>query len=299
MNEPGQEISLVTPPPGITQADYAAIEEAVMETARGRWFLLEYARRQRAAETQRLADAIDRLETIIAQGPAAPRMEALVEPTNETAAAVAERLSDIVWSMRERGVGDQFCAELEKQIGIIRTLRAEISSGFDETAIENKPQLALAAPDEMDDETDDEIEEPEADDASARLEPEYRAEPPAMQAEAHEIAPEAAPQAVAPVKVAPVEAAPVEAAPVKAAPVEIEPFDFAPVEAEPVAVAPAAVAPAAVAPAAVAPRPPAVAPAPVRRFVEDRRDEPEIDPRLVALAHLDAMRPVEKLALFC
>ena len=40
------------------------IEQAVMETARGRWFLLEYARRQRAAETQRLADLVDRLEAM-------------------------------------------------------------------------------------------------------------------------------------------------------------------------------------------------------------------------------------------
>ncbi|HEY0293198.1 MAG TPA: hypothetical protein VGC51_12860 [Hansschlegelia sp.] len=31
--------------------DYEAIADAVMETARGRWFLAEYARRNRAAET--------------------------------------------------------------------------------------------------------------------------------------------------------------------------------------------------------------------------------------------------------
>lgn len=136
------DLTLTTPPPGISAADYAAIEEAVMETARGRWFLLEYARRQRAAETQRLADAVDRLEravetmqpqfdaVVAAPGP----LPALVAPTNETAAAVAEKLSDIVWTMRERGVGDQFCAELEKQIRIIRTLRVEIEAGRDEPA---------------------------------------------------------------------------------------------------------------------------------------------------------------------
>jgi len=133
------DLTLTTPPPGIAAADYAAIEEAVMETARGRWFLLEYARRQRAAETQRLADAVDRLEHAIetmqpqlAIAAAAP--EPIAQPTNETAAAVAERLSDIVWTMRERGVGDQFCAELEKQIRIIRTLRVEIEAGRDEPA---------------------------------------------------------------------------------------------------------------------------------------------------------------------
>ncbi|MDE2362583.1 MAG: hypothetical protein KGM42_07885 [Hyphomicrobiales bacterium] len=124
------DLTLTNPPPGVTAADYEAIEDAVMETARGRWFLLEYARRQRAAETQRLSDAVDRLESAIAgmATPAAapaPREQPVAQP-NETAEAVAERLSDIVWTMRERGVGDQFCAELEKQIKIIRTLRVEL-----------------------------------------------------------------------------------------------------------------------------------------------------------------------------
>ena len=32
--------------------DFDAIETAVMETARGRWFLKEYARRNRHADTQ-------------------------------------------------------------------------------------------------------------------------------------------------------------------------------------------------------------------------------------------------------
>ncbi|MEM8812505.1 MAG: hypothetical protein AAGF59_07780 [Pseudomonadota bacterium] len=42
--------------------DYEAIEAAVMETARGRWFLAEYARRHRAADTEMLLAAIRKLE---------------------------------------------------------------------------------------------------------------------------------------------------------------------------------------------------------------------------------------------
>jgi hypothetical protein len=42
--------------------DYEAIEAAVMETARGRWFLTEFARRNRTADTQVLLEAIARLE---------------------------------------------------------------------------------------------------------------------------------------------------------------------------------------------------------------------------------------------
>jgi chemotaxis regulatin CheY-phosphate phosphatase CheZ len=48
--------------PAISEADYEAIEGAVMETARGRWFLAEYARRNRSADTTMLLKALDRIE---------------------------------------------------------------------------------------------------------------------------------------------------------------------------------------------------------------------------------------------
>ena len=141
------ELTLVPPPPGVTYADYAAIEDAVMETARGRWFLLEYARRQRAVETQRLTDAVDRLEGVIAGMSSAPApVSPEPPPANATAAGVAERLADIVWTMRERGVGDQFCAEIEKQIRIVRSLRVELETGR-ETAIAPAAAPAMEAPD--------------------------------------------------------------------------------------------------------------------------------------------------------
>ncbi|WP_181702339.1 chemotaxis protein [Chthonobacter albigriseus] len=44
------------------ESDYEAIELAVMETAKGRWFLAEYARRHRAADTTLVLDAIAGLE---------------------------------------------------------------------------------------------------------------------------------------------------------------------------------------------------------------------------------------------
>ena len=49
-------------PAPISEADYEAIEAAVMETARGRWFLAEYARRNRNADTTMLLKALDRIE---------------------------------------------------------------------------------------------------------------------------------------------------------------------------------------------------------------------------------------------
>ncbi len=59
-----QEITTI--PQGLVAEDYDRIQEAVMETARGRWFLMEFARRQRAAETQKLLEAISRLENLLA-----------------------------------------------------------------------------------------------------------------------------------------------------------------------------------------------------------------------------------------
>jgi len=59
----------------LSEADYEAIEGAVMETARGRWFLAEYARRNRSADTTMLLKALDRIE-------AAMRGQRSVEPVD-------------------------------------------------------------------------------------------------------------------------------------------------------------------------------------------------------------------------
>ena len=42
--------------------DFDTIEAAVMETARGRWFLKEYARRNRNTDTQAVLEAVERLK---------------------------------------------------------------------------------------------------------------------------------------------------------------------------------------------------------------------------------------------
>jgi chemotaxis protein CheZ len=55
----------MTSPPLLSQADYEAIEDAVVETARGRWFLAEYARRNRHADTTMLLAALDRIEAAV------------------------------------------------------------------------------------------------------------------------------------------------------------------------------------------------------------------------------------------
>ncbi|MFL5107147.1 MAG: hypothetical protein ACJ8DX_13735 [Xanthobacteraceae bacterium] len=52
-------------PAPLSEADYSAIEAAVMETVRGRWFLAEYARRNRHADTLMLIAALDRIEAAV------------------------------------------------------------------------------------------------------------------------------------------------------------------------------------------------------------------------------------------
>src|ERR1700687_4911280 len=48
------------------EEDYEAISEAFMETSRGRWFLGEYAKRNRNADTHMVLDAVARIEESMA-----------------------------------------------------------------------------------------------------------------------------------------------------------------------------------------------------------------------------------------
>jgi hypothetical protein len=113
------------PPAGLTASDYDAIEAAVMETARGRWFLIEYDRRRRAAETAQLLEAVARLERAVGQPGLAPppKLAALPAPAAPAlphAPIIAERLQDIAWNMRERGFDDAVCSAIEEQARLVR-----------------------------------------------------------------------------------------------------------------------------------------------------------------------------------
>src|SRR6201990_644720 len=48
------------------EEDYDAIRDAFMETSRGRWFLGEYAKRNRNADTSMVLDAVARIEETLA-----------------------------------------------------------------------------------------------------------------------------------------------------------------------------------------------------------------------------------------
>jgi hypothetical protein len=127
------------PPAGLTETDYEAIEAAVMETARGRWFLIEYDRRRRAAETTQLLQAVTRLERALGSGGppalgAPPKLAALSAPLTPSssppgASTISERLQDVAWSMRERGFDEAICGAIEEQARLVRELAQAHAAG--------------------------------------------------------------------------------------------------------------------------------------------------------------------------
>ena len=73
--------NLTVPAQPLSEADYHSICSALMETGRGRWFLAEYQRRNRNADTEMLLAAIGRLESALQAKAALPPAMAEPEPT--------------------------------------------------------------------------------------------------------------------------------------------------------------------------------------------------------------------------
>ena len=109
-------MATLPPPEGMSEMDYEAIEAAVTETARGRWFLNEFARRNRSAELRQLLDAMGRLEGAISSGhsnlpPADPSVRLLMQRIKD----IAGQLDMLSLDMREAGVDERFAAAVEKE----------------------------------------------------------------------------------------------------------------------------------------------------------------------------------------
>jgi hypothetical protein len=137
-----------------SEQDYDAIREAFMETARGRWFLGEYAKRNRNADTRMVLDAVARVEeNLAAQKQAAPDnglAEALVVirravdearaaasgaidglALEETLAPVrkgARVIREIAWRWREIGADGRICDLLDSQVNAIEGACGQIVS---------------------------------------------------------------------------------------------------------------------------------------------------------------------------
>ncbi|MBK8007977.1 MAG: protein phosphatase CheZ [Rhizobiales bacterium] len=97
----------------ISETDFEAIEAAVKETARGRWFLEEFAQRNRNADTKLVLDAIQRLQRSVLGADTAPvqPLPVIREDLNEierTAEQTRKRLREMDASrQRDGNLGDE------------------------------------------------------------------------------------------------------------------------------------------------------------------------------------------------
>jgi hypothetical protein len=137
-----------------SEQDYDAIREAFMETARGRWFLGEYAKRNRNADTRMVLDAVARVEENLAAQKQAAADNGLAEALvairravdaaraaasgaidglalEETLAPVrkgARVIREIAWRWREIGADGRICDLLDSQVNAIEGACGQIVS---------------------------------------------------------------------------------------------------------------------------------------------------------------------------
>src|ERR1700722_2781437 len=128
-----------------SEADYDAIREAFMETSRGRWFLGEYAKRNRNADTTMVLDAVARIEeTLAAQkkplrdplfDEALASLRTALSQAREAAKAALDDLAleenllpvrkgvrvirEIAWRLREIGADGRICDLIDSQVSAI------------------------------------------------------------------------------------------------------------------------------------------------------------------------------------
>jgi hypothetical protein len=146
-----------------SEEDYDAISEAFMETSRGRWFLGEYAKRNRNADTRMVLDAVGRIEeTLAAQKQPPPEnllpaalasIRVAVEQAQAAATNSVERLAigetlapihkaarivrEISWRWREIGADARICDLLDSQVSTIESACGQVSA--------TSPQADLSA----------------------------------------------------------------------------------------------------------------------------------------------------------
>lgn len=107
--------------------EYHAIESAVLETARGRWFLEEYARRHRVADTEILLEAIARLENSIGGAPDKPLADTAPVDAAPAGTAIAESQHAVPDNAGENETLQQLHLEVAELSAAIQLTHQEIS----------------------------------------------------------------------------------------------------------------------------------------------------------------------------
>ncbi|NLH80054.1 MAG: protein phosphatase CheZ, partial [Phyllobacteriaceae bacterium] len=98
--------------------DYDAIEAAVMETQRGRWFLTEYARRNRNCDTDSVLTGIERIERTLRRERAAPDIDRIRLDLADMAEAISRTKQEIAQMKLEAEHGGRF-AEASQELDAI------------------------------------------------------------------------------------------------------------------------------------------------------------------------------------
>src|SRR5205809_2391419 len=104
-----------------SEEDYAAISEAFMETSRGRWFLGEYAKRNRNADTRMVLDAVARIEESIASQKQAASDTKLTEALAAIRQAVGRTQTAAGIALDAMAL-DQHLAPIRKGVRVIREI---------------------------------------------------------------------------------------------------------------------------------------------------------------------------------
>jgi hypothetical protein len=122
----------VPPPEGMSEHDYGAIEAAVMETVRGRWFLAEYAQRIRASEVRQMLDAVARLERAVLSQPVEilppPSASLQMRLMSQRLDEIAKRLQLMAGDFRAENLDPRFSARLEGEARAIQALFLDVPS---------------------------------------------------------------------------------------------------------------------------------------------------------------------------
>ncbi|MGN6410254.1 MAG: hypothetical protein ACTHK9_02150 [Nitrobacter sp.] len=168
-------ISASAAPP--SAADFDAIREAFMETSRGRWFLTEYAKRNRNADTAMVLDAVARIEQTVAAQQQAAASDSLPKALAAIKASIAEAkaaaaasfdkrimndalapiekgariIREISWRWREIGGDSRICDILDSQAGAIDAVHEQLAARDDSAALQVVFGLIESTLDELSD----------------------------------------------------------------------------------------------------------------------------------------------------
>ena len=95
MSDEPLAVSSLVPTSRRSETEYEAICAAFMETMRGRWFLAEYARRNRNSDTKLVLAAIERIEAAMQAGNTNPSLQRLRSELAQMQRAIASTKLDL------------------------------------------------------------------------------------------------------------------------------------------------------------------------------------------------------------